>query len=52
MDCKAFCLGRPLINKGLLLEGAVWVFFPVEEVLDIGYKSEILRKETIGTGLK
>jgi hypothetical protein len=36
-------LGRPLIKKGLLLEGVVLVFYAGEE---------IIRKETIGIGLK
>jgi hypothetical protein len=41
-----------LINQELLLEGVVWVFYAGEEVLDIGCKSEILKKETVGFGLK
>jgi len=47
-----FGLGRPLINQEPLLEGVVWVFYAGEEILDIGCKSEVLRKENIGTRLK
>jgi hypothetical protein len=41
-----------LIKQGLLLEGVVCVFYAGEEALDIGWKLEILRKETVGIGLK
>jgi hypothetical protein len=38
---------RPLFDQRIFLENFVRVFWAEEEVLDIGYKTEILRRKVV-----